>query len=187
MGDARSRSGRGESRVGWGGGEGQWPRSRYDERWLEHMVRGLYESAVNEPLPERLLDLVRRIPGGDETIPQGHGSRMPVRNVPRVRENIGVLHRLLNFQEKPTTGQRISNALEGRINPLQASGGSSLDSSDRVRRWRVKADEVRTAAESMSSGSARHTLLRLAHDYEALAESLELLIRERPSRERGTG
>jgi hypothetical protein len=115
MGQARSRIGRGESesRVGWAGEEGQRLHSRYDEHWLEHMVRGQYESTVNEPLPERLLDLVWRIPDGDETIPQGHGSRMSAQNVPRVRENVGVLHRLLNFQENETKGQRITKALEG--------------------------------------------------------------------------
>jgi hypothetical protein len=73
------------------------------------MVCGLYESAVNEPVPE---PLVRRIPDADQTIPQGHGPRMPVQNVPRVRENFGVLHRLLNFQESKTKGQRITKALD---------------------------------------------------------------------------
>jgi hypothetical protein len=58
---------------------------------------------------------------------------------------------------------------------------------ERARRWHAKADEVRTAAESMGSESARHTLLRLAHDYDALAESLELLILERPRRDRNAG
>jgi len=58
---------------------------------------------------------------------------------------------------------------------------------ERARRWHAKAEEVRTAAESMGSESARHTLLRLAHDYDALAESLELLILERPRRDRNTG
>jgi hypothetical protein len=58
---------------------------------------------------------------------------------------------------------------------------------ERARRWHAKADEVRTAAESMGSESARHTLLRLAHEYGALAESLELLILERPRRNRNAG
>jgi hypothetical protein len=38
---------------------------------------------------------------------------MSAQNVPRVRENVGVLHRLLNFQENETKGQRITKALEG--------------------------------------------------------------------------
>jgi hypothetical protein len=58
---------------------------------------------------------------------------------------------------------------------------------ERAHRWRAKAEEIRTAAESMDSESARHTLLRLAHDYDALAESLELLILERPRRDRNAG
>jgi hypothetical protein len=58
---------------------------------------------------------------------------------------------------------------------------------ERAHRWRAKAEEIRTAAESMDSESARDTLLRLAHDYDALAESLELLILERPRRDRNAG
>jgi hypothetical protein len=58
---------------------------------------------------------------------------------------------------------------------------------ERARRWHAKAEEIRVAAESIGSESARHTLLRLAHDYDALAESLELLILERPRRGRNAG
>jgi len=185
MGDARSRSGRGESRIGRGGGEGQRPRSRYDEHWLEHMVRGLYESAVNEPLPERLLDIVRRIPDADQT---RSGARMPAQNVPRVRENIGVLHHLLNFQESETKGRRITKALEGG-RPIKGTGAGrgTLDLSERARVWRLKAEECRIAAESMSGESAGRSLLQLASDYETWAEDTEKEAQRRGAKKRGAG
>jgi hypothetical protein len=82
----------------------------YDEDWLEHAVRGLYQAVIDEPVPKRLLEIVGRIPDR-----------------------------------------------------------STSDAS--ARRWRVKAEECRTVAESMRSDSARLTLLRLARDYQALAES----------------
>jgi hypothetical protein len=99
-----------------------------DERWLERMVQGLYQSVVDEPLPKTMLELVTRI-------------------------------------------------LENHPSP----------DAERARRWHAKAEEVRAAAESMASESARHTLLRLARDYDALAESLELLILELPRRDRNAG
>jgi hypothetical protein len=50
-----------------------------------------------------------------------------------------------------------------------------ISDAKRARRWRDKSEELRAAAESLKSESARHTLLRLAEDYDALAESLEAL------------
>ncbi len=58
---------------------------------------------------------------------------------------------------------------------------------ERAWRWRAKAEEVRTAADSMRSDSARHTLLELARDYDVLAESLELALRQQPSGGRDAG
>jgi hypothetical protein len=105
------------------------PHASHNDRWLEHMVHGLYEAVIDEPLPKTMLDLVTRI-----------------------------------LQNHPSPDAK------------------------RARRWHAKADEIRTAAESMRSESARKTLLRLAHDYDALAESLELLILERaPRRDRNAG
>ena len=54
----------------------------------------------------------------------------------------------------------------------------------RACRWRARAEEVRTAAEPMTSEAARSSLLHLARNYEALADSLELLICERLSQSR---
>jgi len=43
----------------------QRPRRRYEERWLERMVHGMYQSAVHEPVPKELLDILRRLPQSD--------------------------------------------------------------------------------------------------------------------------
>ena len=53
----------GDSRFS--GGNSQRPRRRYDERWLERMVHGMYQSAVEEPVPKELLDILRRLPQSD--------------------------------------------------------------------------------------------------------------------------
>jgi hypothetical protein len=121
----------GDSRIkrGAGGGRrGKRPHHSHDEHWLEHMVHGLYQAVVDEPLPKTMLELVTQV-----------------------------------LQTHPSPD------------------------AERARRWHAKAEEIRAAAESMGSESARHTLLRLAHDYDALAESLELLILERPRRNRNAG
>jgi hypothetical protein len=34
----------------------------YDFRWLEHLIRDLYKAVIDEPVPERLLEMARRIP-----------------------------------------------------------------------------------------------------------------------------
>jgi hypothetical protein len=57
----------------------------------------------------------------------------------------------------------------------------------RVRRWRAKTEELRTAAESMSNKAARNSLLRLARDYEALAEHAEKEAHLRGEKKRGAG
>jgi len=55
---------------GRGGGEKGEPvkhaktsrRSGMEERWLERKVRDMYQEVVNEPVPQDLLDIVKRIP-----------------------------------------------------------------------------------------------------------------------------
>jgi len=54
----------------------------------------------------------------------------------------------------------------------------------RARRWLAKAEEVRTAAESMNNERPRSSLLQLARNYEVLAELLERVIGERPRKSR---
>ena len=58
MDDARKTGGRYGDRVGWNGE--QRPHRDYSEKWLERIVRGLYQSVVDEPVPQTLLDLVER-------------------------------------------------------------------------------------------------------------------------------
>jgi hypothetical protein len=58
---------------------------------------------------------------------------------------------------------------------------------DRARRWRAKAEEVRTAAESMPNEAGRRTLLQLARDYDALAESWERAVQQNGERDRNAG
>ena len=66
-------------------------------------------------------------------------------------------------------------------------GPTTPEASDHARRWRAKAEEVRTVAESMSSESARHTLLQLARDYETLTDFWEKAAHKRARQIRNAG
>ncbi|HZT21235.1 MAG TPA: NepR family anti-sigma factor [Dongiaceae bacterium] len=44
----------------------QRSRNNLEERWLERKVRDMYQEVVNEPVPQELLDIVRRIPKSDD-------------------------------------------------------------------------------------------------------------------------
>ncbi len=62
---------------------------------------------------------------------------------------------------------------EDRLSSLAAEidiGGSAAAAPDRIRRWRAKAEECRTMADSMSNAAARHSLQQLARNYDALAD-----------------
>ena len=121
----------GEAGIGHGRTwEGKRPRQSHDEQWLEHMVRGLYQGVLDEPLPKELLDTLGK----------------------------------LSQPESP-----IAEAIA------------------RARSWRAKAEEVRTAAESMGNNGARRSLLQLARDYEALAERAEKEALRRDDQERDAG
>jgi hypothetical protein len=115
------------------------PHRHYDEHWMERMVRGLYESAVDEPVPKDMLDLVTRIS-------ESAAGAQPARS-------------------------------------SRPSGAKAVDASNRARRWRARAKECRAAADSMSTESARRSFLRLARDYEALAELAEKEAHQRQHRE----
>jgi hypothetical protein len=41
-------------------------KSNLEERWLERKVRDMYQEVVNEPVPQELLDIVKRIPKLDD-------------------------------------------------------------------------------------------------------------------------
>jgi hypothetical protein len=103
--------------------------SHNDEHWLEHMVHDLNKAVVDEPVPRKLVDIVRGIPESDP----------------------------------------------------------SADALARARRRRLKAEECRTAGESMGTEAARRTLLQLARDYDALAEYALKDAGPRSSRKRDAG
>jgi hypothetical protein len=53
------------------------------------------------------------------------------------------------------------------------SAKATVEDSDRVRRFRLKAEECRTIADQMKDEAARMTLLQLARSYERLAKTWE--------------
>ena len=61
------------------------------------------------------------------------------------------------------------------------------DSPEQVRRWRMKAEEIRTAAEDYGDGSARQVLLNSAATYEALANAAEARLQRRKDRKPEAG
>jgi hypothetical protein len=54
--------------------------------------------------------------------------------------------------------------------PARPSGEGTPDPMNRARIWRAKAEECRTAAETMRNEQARNTFLNLARNYDALAD-----------------
>jgi hypothetical protein len=56
-----------------------------------------------------------------------------------------------------------------------------------ARGWRARAEEIRTVAESMGSDTARHTLDRLARNYEAMADQAENETRQREAKNQEAG
>ncbi len=56
-----------------------------------------------------------------------------------------------------------------------------------VEGWRRRAEEIRTAAESFAVPSAKETMLRVARNYERLADDLERRLRPQPDAKPETG
>ena len=48
---------------------------------------------------------------------------------------------------------------------------------ERIKTYRLRAEEIRTAAENMRHAESRATFLRIARDYELMADNLEGQIR----------
>ena len=61
------------------------------------------------------------------------------------------------------------------------------DSPPQIRRWRMKAEEIRTAAESFADNSARQALLHSAATYEVLADAAEARFQRRKDEKPETG
>src|SRR5215472_14447801 len=68
----------------------------------------------------------------------------------------------------------VPDALLDVVHPLPLDP-SITDALTRARRWRAKAEEVQTAAETMDNESARQALLNLARSYRTLAHNDEEL------------
>jgi hypothetical protein len=58
--------------------------------------------------------------------------------------------------------------------------------SERIRRWRMKADELRAAAETVAHGPARRGFLSSAETYDSLADAAEARV-QRHDRESDVG
>jgi hypothetical protein len=110
------------------GGARTASRAYRDERWLEHMVRGLYQAVADEPVPVELLDILAQLPD-----------------------------------------RQTGDALQ------------------RARRWRAKAEECQTAAESMATETARNSLLQMARNYLSLARLAERTIDQQSDQVRDIG
>jgi hypothetical protein len=183
MSDARIKGGRQKGRLGWSGGDDQRRRRIFTEHWLERELQGLYQSSLEESVPEDMLDIVKRLAvseppgeqtkGPDETRTAGQNRRI-------LRKNVRTLHRLLNFKAEASTEEKIVTLLaepQRRKPPGPTTSRTksnpearSPDAQDRAGKLRAKAEECRTAAESMNSEAARRTFLNLARNYEALAD-----------------
>ena len=71
--------------------------------------------------------------------------------------------------------------------PDQPSGAPAHEAWERACRWHAKAEECRTAAESMVAEAARSSLLQLARNYQVLAELAEKEAHQRGDKEQGAG
>src|SRR5690349_18843145 len=94
------------------------------------------------------------------------------------------------FDAKAATLDREIAALEERDPSAIGSTPMRLEQSSTpvaARRWRMKAEEIRTTAESMHGDEARRTLGRLARDYEAVASSAERAAGLRRAKHRDAG
>ena len=58
----------------------------------------------------------------------------------------------------------------------------SNDSQEQIRRWRMKAEEIRTAADGFSDGSARQHMRNSAESYDALANAAEVRLERQKNR-----
>jgi hypothetical protein len=62
MGDAQDKGGIGKGEAVKHSRTNRRGKRNLEERWLERKVRDMYQEVVNEPVPQELLDIVKRIP-----------------------------------------------------------------------------------------------------------------------------
>jgi hypothetical protein len=96
-----------------------------------------------------------------------------------LRDNIERYERLLESEFDPVTRQTLQSLLaEARAEECLILEERALESGDNelwdaARRWRLRAAEYRGVADAMHNSSARQTYVRLAQNYEQLAERAE--------------
>jgi RNA polymerase sigma-70 factor (ECF subfamily) len=89
--------------------------------------------------------------------------------------------------------EELRQLLEGRRPGLQsvaAAGGASRapgDTREQIRRWRLRAEEMRTNAEQFTDPNARRSLKRANANYEHMADSAESLLVGRSRSREATG
>ena len=114
MGDAWIKGGRAGGPAGWSGEDKPRPRRNYSEHWMERIVRGLYHSAADEPVPEDMLEIVRRLPLKEPPSKQTPGRQdEPSAGANRgmLRKNVRDLHRLLDFKAGDSKEEMIATLL----------------------------------------------------------------------------
>ncbi len=77
--------------------------------------------------------------------------------------------------------------LEALLGPRDKERPLDEQKRQHIRRWRAKAEELRTAADSMSNETARSSLLQMARNYERMAEQAEKGARRAGDVSRGAG
>src|SRR6516165_11074058 len=66
MGDAQDKGGVGKGETVKHSRTNRRGKRNLEERWLERKVRDMYQDVINEPVPQELLDIVKRIPKLDD-------------------------------------------------------------------------------------------------------------------------
>jgi hypothetical protein len=61
------------------------------------------------------------------------------------------------------------------------------DGPEQIHRWRMKAEEIRSAADGFDDGSSRRHMRNSADTYDALANAAEARLQKRKDRESGAG
>lgn len=70
-------------------------------------------------------------------------------------------------------------ALVGLTRPADEKGVSVQDAQDQADRWRLRAEEIRRIADSMTRSSAKWALLDLADQWDEMASRAEVRARRR--------
>jgi hypothetical protein len=90
------------------------------------------------------------------------------------------------FREKGAGFSGVEVWDRGRRVERQLDDGS-VAPAEQIRRWRMKAEEIRSAADGFADGSARQHMRNSAETYEALANTAEARLQRRKDRESEAG